>query len=213
MRRVAAIAVVITVAAGGCSSSNDGSPTTPAVSTPVTATVSTSTSRSTSSTTTTSTSTTSTTTTTTTTTAVADRTADVEAAFLAYHEAYVTCFQTPTTCVIDFAAEEGPAKENLTTFLAELISRGWYVAPGNDLLRIVIEDVTLSTPTTSIVTSCIFDSGVVLGPDGPDGQPTVVNDQAVSKRFRDTLYLENGEWLLGSGEEVAILGDGDRCDG
>jgi hypothetical protein len=135
----------------------------------------------------------------------------VEAALLAYFDAYFACGDNPADCVIDFAAEEGSAKENLTEFVAELVARGWYFAPGDFGSRIVIEDITLSTPTVSIVTSCLYDAGRVLGPNGPDGQPTVVNDTVTSKRYRHTLYLESNRWLVGIEEELAVLGDGDLC--
>jgi hypothetical protein len=135
----------------------------------------------------------------------------VEAALLAYFDAYFACGDNPADCVIDFAAEEGSAKENLTEFVAELVARGWYFAPGDFGSRIVVEDITLSTPTVSIVTSCFYDAGQVLGPNGPDGQPTVVNDEVLSRRVRHTLFLENGRWLVGLVEELAILGTGDRC--
>ena len=59
--------------------------------------------------------------------------------------------------------------------------------------------------------SCWYDAGVVLGPIGPDGEPTVVNDVADSTEYSHTLVLEDGSWRVAAQNELSNLGDGDKC--
>ncbi|MFT3855804.1 MAG: hypothetical protein QM733_24220 [Ilumatobacteraceae bacterium] len=44
---------------------------------------------------------------------------------------------------------------------------------------------------------CVYDALTVLGPIGPDGQPTVVNDDAGTYTYSATAYNVNGEWRIG----------------
>ena len=56
-----------------------------------------------------------------------------------------------------------------------------------------------------------MDALIVLGPNGPDGLPTTVNDQIISYRFRYDVYLDSHTWKVGGQLQQESLGEGNLC--
>jgi hypothetical protein len=76
---------------------------------------------------------------------------------------------------------------------------------------LVTQQVVFTSTSVARATSCWFDAGLILGPDGPDGKPTVIDDSITSSTMVHTLYLKSGRWLVGEETQIAQLGDGDLC--
>ena len=75
---------------------------------------------------------------------------------------------------------------------------------------LVAESVSELTPTEASAAYCAYDALVVLGPAGPDGQPTVINDQVLNIRYQYDVFYEGGIWLVGAQKDLESLGD-ERC--
>ena len=73
------------------------------------------------------------------------------------------------------------------------------------------ESVSVGSATDASAVFCVFDAGTVFGPTGPDGLPTIIDDQVISVRNDYRLYLENGTWLVGEQKELQELGEGNLC--
>jgi hypothetical protein len=86
-----------------------------------------------------------------------------------------------------------------------------YIAPDLRGTYLRPQTVTLESPVRAVVMSCFHDAGTILGPPGPDGQPTVVNDEILSYNIQHTLFLENGRWLVGVETRLNEIGEGDQC--
>ena len=67
------------------------------------------------------------------------------------------------------------------------------------------ESISVPAPTEATAVFCVFDAGTVLGPMGPDGLPTVVNDEVLSLRNEYRLFLEDG---LASGRTAGTRATG-----
>jgi hypothetical protein len=65
--------------------------------------------------------------------------------------------------------------------------------------------------TEATATYCLYDAGAVMGPNGPDGIPTVVDDQILSLRNDYHLFLESGSWKVGEQLPLETLGKGNLC--
>ena len=213
--RAAASAATMMAALGACSSSGDSSaPTT------VSSASSTSTSVVTSTTlvtTTTSTSTTSTSTTSTSSTALATTTtiateAQVKADYLTLYDAYWTCLRAPTSCDPPaLTASVGPARAALTKTVGDLVTGGLF-AGADDPGYVVVESVKLSGPTTAVVSSCWWDTGVLYGPPATSGgDPVVVNNLQVTSRFDTTMELEGGRWLTSEEKRTERVEGQNKC--
>jgi hypothetical protein len=158
----------------------------------------------------------STTTTTSTTIAVTTTTIPTETlirqAIQDYVTAYGLCGQAPATCdPVSFLAAQGTARAAITQFVADLVRTGDYFSTDSQGAYFVTESVQQTSPTQATTIDCAFDSLIVLGPNGSDGLPTIVNNQIHSTRYAHTLYLEDGTWKVGVEEEVAELGEGNQC--
>ena len=90
---------------------------------------------------------------------------------------------------------------------------GQYVADDPRGTYALVQAVTFSSPDIALVVDCLYDALVILGPAGTDGQPTVVNEAAISTKYGHTVFLESGEWRVGEAQKVDALGEGDLCDG
>lgn len=129
-----------------------------------------------------------------------------------YFEAYEQCGTAPATCVpAEFTATEGPSRAIVTEFAQGLAAQGLYFSTDRRGMYLVLESVTVSTPSEATATYCVYDPGIVLGANGPDGLPTVVNDQISSIRYSYGLFLEGGLWRVGRQHEVERLGEGSLC--
>ena len=126
--------------------------------------------------------------------------------------AYITCGQLPARCdPTTFTAAQGDTRGRLISLASGMSEQGLYFSGdlrGSHLNSVVVRLVNSSQAT---VESCWYDAGVVLGPIGPDGQPTVVNDKASSTQYSHTLFLEEGLWRVAEQNELVSLGDGDKC--
>jgi hypothetical protein len=129
-----------------------------------------------------------------------------------YFTAYELCGQTPATCdPASFLATQGTGIGAATQFVADLVRTGDYFSTDLRGAYIVTESVEQVSATKAVSTDCWFDAGIVLGPNGSDGLPTVVNNQIKSDRFEHTLYLENGVWRVGEEVQADSLGEGNQC--
>jgi hypothetical protein len=152
------------------------------------------------------------------TTSVAEPTAPVISAEAAVREglrlfnvATAACTAHPTDCdPATFTAVQGPARVNAYAYFSSLAGEGLHSSPDKRGSYVIIESIEFQDDATALATSCAFDAGIMLGPDGPDGQPTIVNDNKASSRSRFTLYLEDGTWRVGSAT-LDRLGNGDLC--
>ena len=73
------------------------------------------------------------------------------------------------------------------------------------------ESVDVSSESEATAIYCAYDGLIVLGPTGPDGQPTTVNDEVMSYRYEYRTYLEDGHWMVGGQDPQGTLGQGNLC--
>jgi hypothetical protein len=130
----------------------------------------------------------------------------------AYWAGYQACGESPATCDITYLAEQGPIREITKQGFADLADRGWYFSPDRRGSNYAIQSTSVRGDQ-AVVESCVFDAGIVLGPNGPDGQPTVVNDEERSLSVKHTLFLEDGVWRVGQEDILVELGSGNLCAG
>lgn len=129
-----------------------------------------------------------------------------------YFLAYGACGEAPATCdPSSFLAPGGPALAKAREFVAGLVTAGFSFGADVRGSYIVAESVSFLSDDEAEAIACWFDAGVVLGPDGPDGQPTVVNDRASSSRYRYELRRAASGWLVVRETALADLGEGNRC--
>ena len=120
----------------------------------------------------------------------------MKAGYSAYYSAYWACLRAPKSCQPGtFTASTGPARAALTKTVSDLVAGDLLVGAG-DVAYMVVEKVTVTSPTSAVVSSCWWDTGVVYGPAvTAGGAPVVVNDKRVTSRFDTTMALEQGKWL------------------
>ena len=129
-----------------------------------------------------------------------------------YFEAYTQCGITPATCSpADFTATEGPSRAVVTEFAQGLVDQGLYFSTNRRGTYLVAESVSLDSSSQATAIYCAYDALIVLGPNGPDGLPTTVNDQIMSFRFRYDVYLDSGTWRVGGQLQQDSLGEGNLC--
>jgi hypothetical protein len=129
-----------------------------------------------------------------------------------YYVAYEACGAAPETCdPSSYLAAQGTAVAAGTATLKVLRSAGNYFGADTRGSYIVTEAVQFKTANEAIATSCWFDAGLVLGPNGPDGRATIVDDSITSYLVIHTLYLEGHVWRVGDEKSGTQLGDGNRC--
>ena len=73
------------------------------------------------------------------------------------------------------------------------------------------ESIGQNSDTFASAIYCAYDALTVLGPTGPDGFPTVVNDAISNVRYMYSLFFEEGRWVVGQQDQVERLGAGDLC--
>ncbi len=128
-----------------------------------------------------------------------------------YNRAYEECGIAPPTCdPRTFLATEGPALATAIQGFQRMASAGQYFAADSSS-RFVPRTVTFESSTKAVLESCLYDGLVLLGPDGLDGKPTVVNDDRVSYLSVHVLYFELGGWRVGEERPFIRLGQGDLC--
>ena len=148
-----------------------------------------------------------------TTTAAPTPEAAVRQALQDYFKSYDECGLAPAECdPTAFSAPDSEAQKNLVKFFGDMKGRDLRFSPDDRGSYKVIEAVEVGADVSRL-SACLYDAGVVLGPDGPDGQPTVVNDAIESVRNRYEMRLIAGSWLLAESVEIDYLGEGDKCGG
>ena len=206
MKRVASFAIGALVMAS-CSGGESSAPTTAALD--VTTSVAATTSSTTTPPSTVAVTTTAATTTlpaTTTTVATEDL---IKQAVQDYIVAYHDCGVSPAACVPEtFTASQGLSRSTVTDLATGMAKQGLYFSTDLRGSYVVVESVTLESPTEAAAVYCAFDAGAVMGPTGPDGLPTVVNDVIASVRYNFNLFLEEGAWRVGSQLQAERLGEG-----
>ena len=129
-----------------------------------------------------------------------------------YATAYHLCGVSPETCAPEtFTAQQGHSRSTIVDLAAAMIKEGLHFAIDGRGSYQVAESVTMVSPSEATATVCAFDAGTVLGPVGPDGLPTIVNDQIVSMRNEYRLYWEATRWQVGEQREIEELGQGSLC--
>lgn len=76
---------------------------------------------------------------------------------------------------------------------------------------LVAQSIDAESDISASAIYCAFDALTVLGPIGPDGLPTVVNDEILSYTYRYTLFAEDGVWRVGEQLQQQQLGEGNLC--
>jgi hypothetical protein len=136
----------------------------------------------------------------------------IKAAVQDYFEAYELCGMTPASCSPDeFTATQGPSRAVVKDFARAMAAEGLYFSSDLRGMYLVAESVDTVSPTEATATYCWYDPGIVMGPVGPDGMPTVINDTIASVRYAYGLFLEGGIWRVGRQHELERLGEGSLC--
>jgi len=129
-----------------------------------------------------------------------------------YVASYFACGQEPGSCdPAAFTADTGHSREIVSQLVTGMIANGMHFSPdlhGSYIKPIAVRVIDASEAT---VESCSFDAVAVLGPIGPDGEPTVVNDEERSSRYSHSLVLEDGIWRVAEQSMDSDLGEGDAC--
>jgi hypothetical protein len=73
---------------------------------------------------------------------------------------------------------------------------GGLFAGAEDVGYVVVEGVKVTGPSSVVVSSCWWDTGVLYGPPAKaGGAPIIVNNVQATSKFETTMVLENGQWL------------------
>ena len=136
----------------------------------------------------------------------------VKADYLLLYDAYWTCLRTPKSCdPVALTASVGPARAALTKTVGDLVTGGLF-AGAEDSGYVVVEAVKLSGPTTAVVSSCWWDTGVLYGPPAKaGGAPVVINNLQVTSRFDTTMELQGGRWLTFEEKRTERVEGQDKC--
>jgi hypothetical protein len=126
---------------------------------------------------------------------------------------YLRCGETPARCDVSFLADGSPIQTVVRQRAMDRAGADQYYAPDNGMSYIRVESITSRSATQVNAITCWFDAIVVLGPPGPDGSATIVNDQQLSVRTEYVLSFEQARWKVADGTEIALLGDGNLCGG
>ncbi len=129
-----------------------------------------------------------------------------------YSDAYHQCGAVPADCLPEtFTAVQGHSRATVIELATGMVAEGLYFSTDLRGSYFVDESVTMGSATEANAVFCVFDAGAVMGPNGPDGLPTVVNDVIASVRYRFQLFLEDGAWRVGEQSQLERLGEGSLC--
>lgn len=224
MRRLACGLVIALTLATGCSSGKKDAPTTTVTSTVTTTTPTvaptTTTTTTVAATTTTSSTTASTTTEATTTTPSTDEpTTTIERAPQElidavdnYFTSYIACVQAPADCdPTTFLASAGAALAPMQTLLTDMVNSGRAASADVRGTHWQVQVGSYIDSNSAGLLVCYYDAVIQLGPRGPDGQPTVVDDTVASTLFYLVFLREGGRWLLSDLTTQSRVEGVDRC--
>jgi hypothetical protein len=207
MKRLIAIGVLSALFGASCSSGGSAAPTIPAST--VTSVSSTTVAVTVPPTSSTTAATTTTVPQTTTTIATEDL---IKQAVQDYSAAYHQCGAVPAECQPDtFTAAQGHSRATLHELATGMVAEGLYFSTDLRGSYFVDESVTVGSANEANAVYCVYDAGAVMGPNGPDGMPTVVNDVIASVRYEFQLFLEDGAWRVGEQSQLERLGEGTLC--
>jgi hypothetical protein len=130
--------------------------------------------------------------------------------FLAGH---LRCGEAPARCDVSFLAEGSPIQGRARDSFARRAGADQYYSTDHRGTYIRVEDITARTSTSVTAIACWYDPVVILGPPGPDGAPTIVDDRAISNRKEYTFVDDRGSWKVAEQVQLEDLGEGDQCDG
>lgn len=133
-------------------------------------------------------------------------------AYLRLYDAYWACLRSPKTCDPNaLTGSTGPARAALTKTVGDLVSGGLFVG-ADDVGYVVVEAVKLTGPSTALVSSCWWDTGVLYGPPAqPGGPPTIVNNAQATSKFQTTMTLEAGQWLTSEEQRTDHVEGQNQC--
>ena len=118
----------------------------------------------------------------------------------------------PSACdPTSFTAVRGKSRSTIQELSSGFVAGGLYFSSDLRGSYLVAESIVTNAPTEVVTGTCWYDAAIVLGPKGPDGQATVINDEILSIRYDLTLFLENGQWRVGAQLEKQQLGNGNLC--
>jgi uncharacterized protein YcfL len=136
----------------------------------------------------------------------------IKEAVQTYAAAYHTCGLSPATCdSATFTALEGRSRQTIAELATAMSKQGLYFSTDTRGSHVSAKDVSLVSPTQAAVMLCWYDAGIVLGPPGPDGLPTVVNDESGTSLYSLTLFLEDGTWRVAEQSQPVPVAPGDQC--
>ena len=132
--------------------------------------------------------------------------------YLRLYDAYWACLRSPSTCdPSTLTSTVGTARAALTKTVTDLVSGGLAIG-SEDPGYVVVESVTLNGPTTALVTSCWWDTGVLYGPPAQvGGAPIIINDLKVTSRFETTMTFEGDRWLTSEEKRVGRVEGVNQC--
>ena len=126
--------------------------------------------------------------------------------------AYINCGQVPARCdPATFTAVQGDTRPRLTSLASGMAEQGLYFSTDLRGSYFLAQSVNVESVTQATAIYCAFDALTVLGPNGPDGLPTVVNDQILSYRYEYTVLFEDAAWRVSDQHEQEQLGEGNMC--
>lgn len=136
----------------------------------------------------------------------------MKVAYLRLYDAYWACLRSPKTCApTALTASVGPARAALTKTVQDLVTGGLF-AGADDVGYVVVEGVKMNGPSSAVVSSCWWDTGVLYGPPAKaGGPPIVVNNVQATSKFETTMALENGQWLTSEEKRTVHVEGHNQC--
>lgn len=129
-----------------------------------------------------------------------------------YIAGYFRCGQRPTECdPSTFTAVQGHSRAKLSELTTGMGQQGLYFSTDIRGSYLVSESVSEESDERATAIYCAFDAMTVLGPNGPDGLPTVVNDQILSFKNEFILFFEDAAWRVGEQYKQEQLAEGNAC--
>jgi hypothetical protein len=125
---------------------------------------------------------------------------------------FFSCGQKPAECdPSTFTAVQGHSRATLTELSTGMAQQGLYFSTDIRGSYLVSESFNAESDTRATAIYCAFDALTVLGPNGPDGLPTIVNDEMLSLRNEYVLFFEDAAWRVGEQNQQEQLGEGNAC--
>jgi hypothetical protein len=138
----------------------------------------------------------------------------VVAAAELYFTQYSVCLSDPANCDPS-AFSRGNALANLTSSISQMVGYGYFSGESDEPPILTIKSVDIA-PNGALATvmTCVWDTMVIFGPPAFEGgEPLVVNNEKATARYEQKYVLEEGVWLISSGEQVGeLVMDVNECD-